>query len=485
MRHNIRREPSLLLSLLPVAVLLAGLSTLIVTKGADAVQALSHYVLLAAAAIGAFIALVICRVPRRLMKTGLLKSAGQVIPVLPILLLIATVSATWMLSGVVPTLIIYGVSVLNPAAFLFTACAVCAVVSVMSGSSWTTIATIGVAFLGIGTVWGFPAPWIAGAVISGAYFGDKVSPLSDTTVLASSTCGVELFAHIRNLMITSGPAMIVALIVFFIAGLTLDVHDGAGSMDLVHRLADMFNITPWTLLIPVITFAMIIARFNTALILGVSTLLGVAGIFLFQPAVVDMLRGADGTLSASLRMVADILFTSTEPSTGSSQLDSLISTGGIEGMLPTVYLVLSAMMFGGVMMGSGMLSVITHSVTRRLRRRSSCVSSTVATGIILNGLTGDQYLSIIINGNLYRNLYRRNSLPPRLLSRTVEDSTSVTSVLIPWNSCALTQSAVLGVSTFAYLPYCLFNILSPLMSLAVAWGVGHLRSVRPRLSLSK
>ncbi len=470
MRNIHNHQPSLISSLIPLLALIAGISILIITRGADAVQELSHGILLSAAAIAGFIAIVVYRRPLKALRLGIAKSASQILPMLPILLLIGTVSATWMLSGVVPTLISYGVSVLNPQAFLVTVCAVSAIVSVLSGSSWTTIATIGVAFMGIGTVWGYSPAWIAGAVISGAYFGDKVSPLSDTTVLASSTCGVSLFTHIRYLMLTSIPAMVVALVVFGIKGFTADITDGVSSMEMVHRLHETFNITPWCLLIPALTLLMIVMRINTMITLAVSTLLGVAGIYLWQPEIITLISGsADMSLWQHIQVVVSVLATETSIATGSQLLDSLLSTGGMEGMLPTVALVLSAMVFGGVMMGSGMFSTITRSVTRRLSDPRHSVLATVGSGIMLNSCTGDQYLSIILNGNLYRNLYHRSGLEPRLLSRTVEDSTSVTSVLIPWNSCGLTQSAVLGVSTIHYLPYCIFNIASPLMSIAFVW----------------
>lgn len=480
MNNHLRRQPSLFLSLIPIITLIAGLISIVIFLGADAVQELSRGVLLASAAVCFAIAVFYCRRPMRAMATGMRKSATQVLPTLPILLMIATVSATWMLSGVVPTLISYGLSVLNPKAFLLTACAICALISVLSGSSWTTIATIGVAFMGIGTVWGYSPAWTAGAIISGAYFGDKVSPLSDTTVLASSTCGVNLFTHIRYLMWTSVPAMAVALIVFGLVGL-LSSPSGTQAHSIIEQISDTFNITPWCLLIPAATVALIAMRLNTALTLGISTLMGIAGIFLFQPQTLAMLEGSDTvTIGGHVSAILKLLLTETSIPTGNELLDSLVSTGGMKGMLSTIYLILCAMIFGGALMGSGMLSTITHAVTQKLKRPGSTVMSTVGTGLMLNGCTGDQYLSIILNGNLYRNLYRRNGLEPRLLSRSIEDSTSVTSVLIPWNSCGLTQSAVLGVSTLHYLPYCIFNITSPLVTIAMAWLGIRIRSVARR-----
>ncbi len=404
---------------------------------------------------------------RRGMTVGFRRSARQVLPAVPMLIFIATVSTTWMLSGVVPTLIDYGISIINPTLFLMTTCVVCAVISVLTGSSWSTIATIGVAFMGIGTVMGFSAGWIAGAIISGAYFGDKVSALSDTTVVASSTCGVDLFDHIRYLMITAIPSMGIALIVFTMVGVFTNATPDATSADILHHLEATFEISPKILIIPVVTAAMIMLRVPTLLTLALSSAMGLAGIFIFQPQLVAQLMSETADASY-LNLTGNILWSETSMSTGYELLDNLVTTGGITGMLPTVALVLCAMTFGTAMIGTGMLERITQAFTSRLRRRASIVGATVGSGLFLNSCTADQYLSIIIGGNMYRNLYRRYGMEPRLLSRTLEDSVSVTSVLIPWNSCGVTQSMVLGVPTLVYLPYCVFNYLSPVMSLAVA-----------------
>lgn len=379
------------------------------------------------------------------------------------LIFIAMVSTTWMLSGVVPTLIDYGLQLLNPTAFLVVACSVCAVISVLTGSSWSTIATIGVAFMGIGTVMGFHPGWIAGAIISGAYFGDKVSPLSDTTVVASSACGVDLFKHIRYLTLTSLPALIVALTVFLLAGLFVDSAAESNATEIRSQLAATFNLSPWTLLIPAVTVLLIGLRVPTLLVLFCSAMLGLGGIFLFQP---DLLQEIGGN---SFGGVLNFIWGETLFNTGNSTFDDLISTSGILGMLNTVALVLCAMLFGTAMIGTGMLSTLTKALTSRLNSRFAIVGSTVGSGLFLNSCTADQYLSIIIGGNMFRNAYRRFGLEPRLLSRTLEDSVSVTSVLIPWNSCGVTQSTVLGVSTLTYLPFCIFNYMSPLLTLLMAY----------------
>lgn len=448
----------LLLSLLPIGVLIASLIFIIITRGADSVNALGPYALLGAAVTALTVAACARRLNRRDLAEGLRRSARQVLPAIPLLALIALISTTWMLSGIVPAMIDYGLRVINPTFFLVTTCAICAVVSVMTGSSWTTIATIGVAFMGIGSVLGYSEGWIAGAIISGAYFGDKVSPLSDTTVIASSSCGVDLFDHIRYLMLTAVPAMSIALLVFLCEGLLRGTVDAAATPELVESLRNTFNISPWTLLVPALTCTLIALRVNTFITLGAAVIAGIACIFIAQPQIADNI------------VLAQALWSDTVFNTGNTTLDSLASTSGFLGMLPTIFLVSSALIFGSVMIGTGMIRTIAEAFTRRLTKRTHIVGATVAGGITLNCCTADQYLSIIIGSNMFREVYQRFGLEPRLLSRTVEDSTSVTSVLIPWNSCGVTQTSVLGVSTITYLPYCVFNYLSPLMSLAMAWS---------------
>lgn len=445
------------IAIIPIAALLLALITIMIVSGTDAISTWSPYALLGASALSLGLALPYGRCRRQHIMDGLQRSGRQILPAVPLLILIGLVSTTWMLGGIVPTLIDYGLQCLTPRVFLTASCVVCAVVSVLTGSSWTTIATIGVALTSIGTVLGFSPGWTAGAIISGAYFGDKVSPLSDTTVVASRSCDVELFGHIRYLMLTTVPAMAVALAVFTAAGFMMPTMSASTESALVDALRQTFNITPWVLLVPLFTVALIVCRVNTLVVLGASAAMGMACIIFAQPSI-----------SAELHMV-EALLTSTTLNTGNAALDSLTSTGGVAGMLNTIILVLCAMVFGAAMIGTGMLSSLATAFTRRLTKRTSIVGTTVGSGLVLNGCTADQYLSLIIGANMFGDVYRRFGLEPRLLSRTLEDSISVTSVLIPWNSCGLTQAAVLGVSTFTYLPYCIFNIMSPVMSVLMAW----------------
>ncbi len=446
------------MALAPVGILLCSLLVVILTIGARSVADYSCFSLLLASASAIVLTAATGRLNRRSLKVGWFRSTRQILPTIPMLICIAMIATTWLLSGVVPVLINYGLQLISPTLFLVVACGVCSVISVLSGSSWSTIATIGVAFIGIGHVLGFPIAWVAGAIISGAYFGDKISPLSDTTVVASSACGVDLFAHMRYLMLTSVPAMLIALGVYLCVGLFTDTIGSSNAQELISALSTTFNLTPWVLTIPVITLILIGLRVPTTTTLFISALLGFGGIFLFQPQ-----------LGLQLPQVLRMLWSGSDIATANPLLTELAQTGGILGMLPTIALILSAMTFGAVMIGTGMIASITGAITRHLKKRTSIVGATVASGLFMNSATADQYLSLIITGAMYRSVYQRFGLQPRLLSRTIEDSVSVTSVLIPWNSCGITQSTVLGVATLAYLPCCIFNILSPCMSLLLAW----------------
>lgn len=444
------------MALIPVVALFAMFGFIIIYFGSEAVSDYSPYALLISAAIALMIAFRSGSVSRRGMAVGLRKSARQILPAIPMLLLIAALATTWMMSGVVPTLVDYGLKMMNPQLFLLTTCATCAIVSVLTGSSWSTIATIGVAFIAIGDALGYDSGWTAGAIISGAYFGDKVSPLSDTTVLAASTCQVDLFSHIKYMMITTIPAMAIALIVFAVKGMMTTLDTSVGSSDILSELGMTFNLSPWTMIIPAITLGMIICRVPTLLTLAVSSILGGIGVAVFQP---EIYTGVSTILYDTL--------SGFEPATRSEALLRLCSTGGVIGILPVVFLVISALLFGWIMIGTGILGTLTDRLTRRLRRRTSIIGASLVSGITLNACTADQYLSLILNGNMFKNTFRRHRMEPRLLSRTIEDGVSVTSVLVPWSSCGVTQSSVLGVPALTYIPYCIFNYLTPVMSLVI------------------
>ncbi len=437
--------------------------------GSDALGGASQVCMLLASAVCVFIGMTFYGRRWEEFEKAMTKNVSSVSSAIIILLIIGALSGAWMLSGVVPTLIYYGVQIIHPGFFLVSTCLICAGVSVMTGSSWTTIATIGIALLGIGQAQGFHEGWIAGAIISGAYFGDKVSPLSDTTVLASSVSGVQLFTHIRYLMFTTVPSLVIALIIFMVAGLAHEASDVGHIAEYTQTLEQTFNISGWLMIVPLVTAILIVRRVPSVLTLFLSTLIAVVFTFVFQP---DILRAIAGSGAESGEILfkgsMQMVFGGTQVETGNAAINELVATRGMAGMMDTVWLIICAMCFGGAMTAGGMLEGITSIFIRHARRSKSMVASTVGTGLFLNVSTADQYISIILTGKLFKDVYRKKGFEARLLGRTIEDSVTVTSPLVPWNSCGMTQSTVLGVSTLTYLPYCFFNLISPLMSILVA-----------------
>lgn len=475
MENHLKKMPSPLLSLVPILVLVALLFVTIRTFGSDALSGGSQVVLLTTTAVASLLAMIFCKVKWRDIEEAICKNILGVATAIIILLLIGALSGSWMISGIVPTLIYYGMQIIHPSFFLASCCMICAVVSVMTGSSWTTIATIGIALMGIGEAQGFATGWVAGAIISGAYFGDKISPLSDTTVLASSVTHTPLFSHIRYMMLTTIPSMVITLIIFTIAGFTHTSNASGQIAEFAASLNESFNISLWLLIVPVVTGILIAKKVPSLITLFISTAMaGVFAIF-FQPHLLQEVAGASVADASSLfKGLFMTFYGSTQINTGNEALNSLVATRGMAGMMNTIWLIICAMCFGGVMTGSGMLRSLTAIFLRWVRRTFSAVASTVGAGIFFNLCTADQYISIILSGRLFKDLYADRGLEERLLSRSVEDSATVCSVLIPWNSCGMTQATVLGVSTFIYMPYCIFNIVSPLMSLfvaAVGWKI--------------
>ena len=472
---NKLEKPSWWVSLLPFIFLVAALSVVIYVFGSDALSGASQVALLFAAGFTVVLAMVLYRIPWKAFEESILDNITSVGTSIVILLLIGAVSGSWMVSGVVPTMIYYGMKVIFPDIFLFASCIISALIAVMTGSSWTTIATIGVALVGIGTAQGYDPGWIAGAIISGAYFGDKVSPRSDTTVLASSSAGTPLFTHIRYMMVTTVPSFIITLIIFLVASLLHDKSSAAMAADFSHDLRETFNISPWLLLVPVLTAILIIRKVSAIATLFIAAVIAGVAALIFQPHILTAIANSTVPDHSSLLSFIDgfkgltiTYYGSTAIETGNEALNSLISTRGMTGMLNTVFLIISASCFGGVLVGSGMLQTLTDALVRFVKRRVTMVASTVGTGIFANMITGDQYLSIILTSSLYKKLYQERGYESRLLSRSVEDSATVVSVLIPWNSCGMTQATVLKVATLEYLPYCFFNILSPFMSIFIA-----------------
>ncbi len=463
------RRPSLLASFAPLASLTILLYVVISSFGADAIEGASQIALLSASAICVVISIFFYNVPWSKLEESIVDNIKLSASAIIILLLIGSISGTWMLSGVVPTMIYYGLEMLNPKVFLVTSCVICALVSLLTGSSWTTIATIGAAFMGIGIALGFDQGWTAGAIISGAYFGDKMSLLSDSTVLASSTVGVPIFKHIKYMVYTSLPAFIVSIIVFAVAGFTSSHGNDVDIYTYTQTLSSTFNISPWLMIVPVLTGILIAMRQPAIITLFLSSLFAAITIIICQGEIISELVGASA-IDGMLRFKAVLIscYAPTSIQTPIPEVTDLISTRGMSGMMNTVWLIICAMSFGGVMAGSGMLDSITRFFLSIVRGTASTVGVTLCSGIFFNLCTADQYISIILTGRLFKRLYEKQGLEKRLLSRSVEDSATVCSVLVPWNSCSMAQSAVLGVATFTFLPYCIFNIASPIISFLVA-----------------
>jgi NhaC family Na+:H+ antiporter len=464
-----KKLPSPLLSLLPIGVLVAMLAVTIHLFGSDALGGGSQVCLLAATGVCVLIGMAGFQRKWRHFEKAITNNISGVATALIILLIIGALSGAWMVSGVVPTLIYYGIQIIHPSFFLVSTCLICCIVSVMTGSSWTTIATIGIALMGIGEAQGFEPGWIAGAIISGAYFGDKVSPLSDTTVLAASVTGSPIFSHIRYLLFTTIPSLIITLIIFTIAGLSHEAADTGHIAEFTQALDSKFHISGWLMIVPLVTAAMIAKKVPSLITLFISTALAAVFAVFFQPdLLVEIAGDAGNSVLTMIKGAMTILFTSTNLDAGNEQINELIATRGMSGMMDTIWLIICAMCFGGAMTAGGMLESITKVFTKLAKTRVSMVSSTVASGLFLNICTADQYISIILTGNMFRDIYDENGYEGRLLGRTTEDAVTVTSPLIPWNTCGMTQATILNVPTMVYIPYCFFNLISPLMSILVA-----------------
>lgn len=462
------------LSLIPFASLIALIFICVSVFGTDALDGATQVSLLIASAICVLVGYLTGRVEWDALEREMTDKIASCMPSIIILLLIGAIGGTWMVSGIVPTMIYYGVQVLRPEWFLVSSSVFCALVSVMVGSSWTTVATIGVALMGIGRALGFDDGWVAGSIITGAYFGDKLSPLSDTTVLASSVSGTPLFTHIRYMMTTTIPTFCISLLVFTVAGLLIQVS-GSSDVAFLEELKDTFFISPWLLLVPVLTGVMIARRWPAMVVLFLAALMAAVVAGFCQPELIAQIAGrAEDGLLASYEGVMKVIYAPTRLQTGSEMLDELVRTGGMAGMMPTVWLIICAQVFGGAVTATGVLRDMMGLLLRFVRGTGSLVGSTVMTGIFCNVALADQFLSIILTSSVFKDIYRERGYESRLLSRTCEDGATVTSVLVPWNTCGLVQSTVLGVATLTYLPYCFFNLLSPVASIVFAafgWGI--------------
>ncbi|MCB0736151.1 MAG: Na+/H+ antiporter NhaC [Bacteroidetes bacterium] len=420
---------------------------------------------------------------------GMLKSINTAMPSIIILLLIGALAGTWLISGIVPAMIYYGLKLLSPSVFLLAACVVCMIVSLATGSSWSTAATVGIALMGTGEALGLNPAVVAGAVISGAYFGDKMSPLSDTTNLAPAMAGTDLFTHIRYMTITTVPSIVITLIIFLIMGLT---HSGSASTESINlvsnAIADKFNISPLLFIVPVLVIVLIAKKVPAIPALLVGTLLGAVAAIVFQPDLLfgvanlkSLLAGSETLLSMgwdksflSAAFVGNMnaMFGEIDIETGVSNVDKLLSNGGMFGMMNVIWLVITAMIFGGVMEKGGFLQRIVEAIVSGVKNTTQLISSTVGTCVFFNLTASEQYVAIVIPGKMFADVYEKQGLKPEVLSRTLEDSGTVTSVLVPWNSCGAYHAGVLKMDTLAYLPYCFFNLISPIMTITIA-AIGY------------
>lgn len=461
------KAPRVIDALIPILFLIVLLVINIQIFGTDSLSGSNQMVLVISAAVAGSIAVFKLGISWESLQDGIIKSISSAMSAILILFLIGALAGTWLLSGIVPAMIYYGLKVLSPEIFLFAACFISAVVSVATGSSWTTVATVGVALLGIGKALGFEEGIIAGSIISGAYFGDKMSPLSDTTNLAPAMAGTDLFTHIRYMAKTTVPTIIITLILFLIIGLN---YETAGSVEEVRAISDVisgkFNVTGWLFIVPVVVILMIVNKVPAIPALLVGALLGGVFAVIFQPEIIAAIAAETGSyLYLGFKAVMMALYGEIQIITDNDVVNELLVTGGMGGMLNTIWLIICAMVLGGIMEESGMLRVLAEAVIKKVHSVGSLIASTAATCMFFNVTTSDQYLAILVPGRMYADVYRKRGLKPENLSRTLEDSATVTSVLVPWNTCGATQASVLGVATLTYAPYCFFNIISPFMTI--------------------
>ena len=459
---------SLSIALLPILFLITLLSLNVYYYGDDALSGANQMTLLLSGAFCSFLA-IIRGTPWHNIIEGIRNSISDTLPALLILLLIGALAGTWLISGIVPAMIYYGLQIVNPTYFLIAACIVSAIISLVTGSSWSTIATIGVALLGIGKAIGMSEAMVAGAIISGAYFGDKMSPLSDTTNLAPAMAGVDLFTHIRYMSYTTIPSICITLIIFLFLGLNFDTQTSADDISTIQNaINSKFNISIWLFTVPAIVIGLIIKKIPAIPALFIGTILGGIAAIIFQTEIITELGGSYNYFQNSFTVLMDAMARDVNIVTENGMINELLSTGGMNGMLNTVWLILCAMCFGGSMEASGFLNKLSTSFMKMATNTASLVATTTGTCVFFNLTASDQYLSIIVPGKMFTETYKKNGLAPENLSRTLEDSGTVTSVLIPWNTCGATQASVLGVSTLTYLPFCFFNIISPFMTMMYA-----------------
>lgn len=456
------KELNIFEALVPVVILMGLLFYNVVYAEGEMLGEYSNQLILL---MGAFVAMIggfMNKVTPRIMVKEVWENLKSIFIPIMILFLVGALAGTWLVSGVIPAMVYYGLQVLSPEIFLPASIIIAAVISIATGSSWTTSATVGIALVGIGTALGINTGMIAGAVISGAYFGDKMSPLSDTTNLAPAMAGTDLFTHIKYMTYTTVPTIIITLIVFSIISASIDTTGSADISNLLATINDTFNITPWLFLVPVAVIVLILMKTKPLVALGTGVVLAAIFALIFQTETLNTL--SDSNIGA----VTSSAFISTSIITDNEALNDLFSSGGMTGMLWTIYLIICAMVFGGIMDAIGALARITKALLSVATTIFGLFASTVISCLGLNAIASDQYLALVIPGKMFKKAFDDRGLAPENLSRTLEDSGTVTSVLIPWNTCGAYQSGVLGVGVGDYFFYAIFNWLSPFMTLLFA-----------------
>ena len=450
-------------ALIPVVLLMAMLAyNIFFVEGQELLGAYTNQIILLMGGVIAAIVGIFNKVSISIMITEIWENWKSVFVPIMILLLVGALAGTWLISGVIPAMVYYGLQVLNPSIFLPACVVIAAIISIATGSSWTTSATVGIALVGIGTALGISPGMIAGAVISGAYFGDKMSPLSDTTNLAPAMAGTDLFTHIKYMTITTVPTILITIIIFSIISLNIETTGSTDISGLLKSIDATFNITLYLFIVPLLVVALILAKTKPLIALGAGVSLAVIFAVLFQSDTLSNLS------SSNFNSIINAIFVDTEIVTDNEKLNELFSSGGIKGMLWTIFLVICAMVFGGVMDAIGALARITKSLLSFANSVFGLFASTVISCLGLNAIASDQYLAIVIPGKMFKKAYEDKGLAPENLSRTLEDSGTVTSVLIPWNTCGAYQSGVLGVGVGEYFFYAIFNWLSPFTTLLFA-----------------
>jgi NhaC family Na+:H+ antiporter len=494
-QESVLKRPNLFQAFIPIIVLIGLLTANVFFFGEDSSYGSNQIALLLAAAVAGVVGL---RTGRnwKIIYEGIVEGISSAMGAIIILLFIGALAGTWLMSGIVPAMMYYGLKVLNPEIFLVASCVICAVVSIATGSSWSTIATVGIALLGMGSALGLSEGWVAGSIISGAYFGDKMSPLSDTTNLAPAVAGTDLFTHIRHMTYTTVPSITIALIVYVVVGMQGNGnYDPARVEELTFIMNETFNITPMLFLVPAVVILLIVKRMPAIPALLIGTLLGGFFALVFQPEIVAQIaKAANGGVPLSsyfqqsyIAMMASIMQDTSvaipeDVASPAAQeaLESLLSAGGMSGMMNTIWLIICALSFGGVMQVCGLLKRITDALLATVNSVGSLIATTAGTCVFFNVTASDQYLAIVVPGKMFADAYKDYDLAPENLSRTLEDTGTVTSVLIPWNTCGVAQSGVLGVAVLAFAPFCIFNWVSPLMTILygyMGWKLTPLSTV--------